>query len=77
MKEFFKEKIKNHSLFENYDRIGESNLHQTYYFLTAKAFNAAMEKATADNRNVEIYSYSVGAKELDDMKTYFYITIYL
>lgn len=63
--------------FENYDKIGESDHFRTYYFLKEKNFNAALDKATADNRNVNKYSYSAGAKMLDDMETYFYITIHL
>jgi hypothetical protein len=77
MKDFLREKIKNCSLFENADKIGKSEIHSTYYFLRLKDFEKALDKATADNRNIYCYSYSVGAKMLDDLKEYFYITIHL
>lgn len=63
--------------FENADKIGKSEIHSTYYFLRLKDFEKALDKATADNRNMNCYAYSVGVKMLDDLKEYFYITVHL
>jgi hypothetical protein len=70
-------RLKNQELFENFDKLGKSQVHNSYYFLKLKDFENALIQAHKDNFNKVAYNYSVGARILDDLKEYFYITIHL
>lgn len=76
MKDSILSKINNNKLFENYDKIGKSDIHITYYFKKYKDFLKALEQAERDNRNVNAYSYTAKAKTIDDLQDYFCITIH-
>lgn len=62
--------------FKNYNLVDNGNYYTTYYFYKYKDFLIALEKAEQDNKYSEKYTYSVGARTLEDLKDYFYITIF-